>query len=312
MTFEPEIQNSIAYLASDAARRSLDADSYWPKWHSPWWHMLLLHEMGESHRIPEATIRQFAARLGAMPVKIFPIHAHEMPSEADPYRDFPCHCQLGTAYRVLDAWGIDVDAELPWIKPWFTRYQMADGGLNCDDAAYRVADECPSSMVGTISAFEAVLEQRRPLTAEDQSFPARAAAFLIGRRLTKGSATRHNAEERQAAQNWPLLCFPRFYHYDTLRGLSALARWAERTGTTLPIESFANAASDLDTRFPDGQIRIGRRAFDGALTLMQLPNGVWDATRRPATTFPLLDAVSAIGNASPYLSAQWAKVKVAL
>jgi hypothetical protein len=312
MTFEPEIADSLAYLASDAAQRSLEADSYWPKWHSPWWHMLLLHEMGETHRIPEPAIRQFAAKLGAMRLKIFPIHAHDMTADADPHRDSACHCQLGNAYRVLNAWGIDVESEVPWIKPWFYKYQMEDGGLNCDDAAYRVAEECPSSMVGTISAFEAVLDQRRPWSTGDEAFLSRGAAFLMERRLTQGSTTAHNAEERTAAQNWPTLCFPRFYHYDTLRGLAALARWAERTGNTLPPETFTDTARDLHTRFPDGRLCIGRRVFEGARTLTQLPNGKWDATRHPATTFPLLDAVSAIGSVSPYLSAQWAKTKSVL
>ena len=40
-------------------------------------------------------------------------------------------------FQVLAASGIDVERALPWIKPWFVRYQMADGGLNCDEAAYR-------------------------------------------------------------------------------------------------------------------------------------------------------------------------------
>ena len=43
-TVTDAIADSVAYLASDAAARSLDADTYWPKWHSPWW-----HKIGRAH-----------------------------------------------------------------------------------------------------------------------------------------------------------------------------------------------------------------------------------------------------------------------
>ena len=42
---EAAIADSIHYLGSDAALESIAADTYWPKWSSPWWHMLLLHEL---------------------------------------------------------------------------------------------------------------------------------------------------------------------------------------------------------------------------------------------------------------------------
>ncbi len=157
LTYEAEIKQSIDYLSSEFALQTVDADAYWPKWNSPWWHMLLLHEMGETKQIPERMIARYVASLNRIPLKIFPIHPEDMPEGLDPYRGSPCHCQVGNAYQVLAAWGLDVDKELPWMRPWFLRYQMPDGGLNCDNEAYLVKDECPSSMVGTIAAFEAVL-----------------------------------------------------------------------------------------------------------------------------------------------------------
>ena len=80
--------------------------------------------------------------LHAFPLKIFPIEPGELPPGASPQRDVLCHCALGSMVQILSACGRDVDRELPWIKPWFVRYQMADGGLNCDDTAYRQRDEC--------------------------------------------------------------------------------------------------------------------------------------------------------------------------
>jgi len=308
MKFEAEIQNSINYLKSDLAMKTVKADAYWPKWNSPWWHMLLLHEMGETHQIPESIVESYVASLNRIPLKIFPIHQHEMPEGVDPYRGSPCHCQVGNVYQVLAKRGVDVDQELPWIRPWFLKYQMADGGLNCDNDAYLVKDEVPSSMVGTIAAFEAVLlYTQRPWTSEEMSFLNRGAQFLIKRKLILGSDTKHNASERESAKKWARLCFPRYYLYDVLRGLNALTLWAEKTKQSLPKESIQEALACIQNQSANGEIRIGRHSFEGTGTILQNEDGEW-MRRQPASFFPLLDKVSEIGSASPFLSKQWSEV----
>lgn len=65
---QSELQQSIDYLKSDAALKTVGADAYWPKWNSPWWHMLLLHEMGETHQIPEAIVEAYIASLNRIPL----------------------------------------------------------------------------------------------------------------------------------------------------------------------------------------------------------------------------------------------------
>lgn len=300
-----EIESSVRYLRSDAAIKTVAADAYWPKWNSPWWHMLLLHEMGETHQIPASIIESYIASLNRIPLKIFPIHQNEMPEGVDPYRGSPCHCQLGNVYQVLAKRGVDVDHELPWIRPWFLRYQMADGGLNCDNEAYLVKEEIPSSMVGTIAAFEAVLLYTpRPFTEEEKAFLDLGALFLMKRKLILGSDTKHNASERESAKNWLKLCFPRFYLYDVLRGLNALTLWSLKTGQTLPVNSIQEAVDAIRNRFPTGAIQIGRHAFEGTGTILQNQSGEW-IRRQPASFFPLLEKVSEIGSVSPYLSKQW-------
>ena len=299
------IADSVRYLASDAALQSLEADVYWPKWNSPWWHMLLLHELGETRRIPERAIAAMVSALHAFPVKIFPIQPGELPAGADPHRHVLCHCALGCIAQILAAAGRDVDRELLWIAPWFVRYQMTDGGLNCDDAAYRVVDECPSSMVGTIAPLEAMLLGRPgDWPAERAAFVERAAGFLIERRLMLGSPTRHNAEERDRQAAWLLPCFPRFYYYDVLRGLTALIRWAEVTGGTVPLAAIAGAVEHLLASCPDGVVRRRRQAYAQIGTWAQSPSGAW-AHREPAFRSPLLDAASALDEPCPYLTAQW-------
>jgi hypothetical protein len=290
------IAGSARYLGSDAALRSVETDVYWPKWDSPWWHMLLLHELGEARQIPPRIAAAVVRGLDRL-LHVFPIHPGDAPPGTDLARDTTCHCALGCMVPVLAACGIDVLRALPWIEPWLVRYQMADGGLSCDSDAYRHADPCPSSMVGTVAPLEAMLA-----TGAAPGFVERAAGFLAGRELRHGSASAHNAAERDAARSWPQLCFPRFYFYDQLRGLAALVQWAER-GHAVPASAIADVVDDLLARFPDGVVYLGRRCFEGKTTVMPVDGP--PVPRQPASTFELLEAVSAVGTASPALTRQW-------
>lgn len=296
------ITESVAYLGSDAALRSIALDPYWPKWDSPWWHMLLLHELGEAQQIPSRAAAALAASLDALPLHIFPIHPGDAPPGTDSHRDFACHCALGCIVPVLAAGGVDMARTLPWVSPWFLRYQMADGGLNCDDQAYLRSGECPSSMVGTIAPFEAMLDFGH--TAAERAFVTRAAEFLIGRALIHGSSTVHNASERDAAVAWQQPCFPRFYFYDVLRGLAALVRWAVVSGEVLPRTAVAGAAELLLKRCPDGIVHIGRNAHAGKTTILPTADRA-PSPRAPAASFALLDAASKIGEPSAALTRQW-------
>lgn len=302
------IDDSVRYLASDAALASLHADTYWPKWDSPWWHMLLLHELGEARRIPAGVVAAMVDGMNRLPIHIFPIHPGDTPPGTDPRRDSSCHCALGSLYQVLTACGIDVDAALPWIAPWFPRYQMADGGLNCDETAYLARDECPSSMVGTVAALEAMLAgEPGAWSAARRGFVDRAAGLVLTRRAMLGSPTRHNAEERDREPAWRQLAFPRFYLYDVLRGASVLVRWAQVTGGVLPLAAIAPVIEHLIAAFPDGCVRIGRRAYDGTATWAPTPDGA--LVRGPASRFALLEVTSAIGDDSPPLARQWAETR---
>ncbi|HEX7838275.1 MAG TPA: hypothetical protein VF469_12460 [Kofleriaceae bacterium] len=311
---EPAVEHGIAasvrYLGSDAALRSLDADVYWPKWDSPWWHMLLLFEIGEARRIPERAVGKMIERLAAFPIKRFPIVPGELPPGANPYRDVLCHCALGSVVQILSACGRDVARELPWIEPEFGRCQMADGGLSCDDTAYRATDECPSSMVATIAPFEAML-RGRAIPAEHAAFVERAAGFLIERHLMLGSATRHNAEERVSQVAWQKPCFPRFYFYDVLRGLAALVRWAEIADRPVPLHAISGVVDHLLAKFPDGAIRRERLSYAGVGTWMFSPSGDW-VRHTPAFRFPLLDATSALDQPCPFLTRQWSAARQGL
>ena len=302
------IADSVAYLGSDAALRSVELDPYWPKWHSPWWHMLLLHELGEARQIPARTATAMVARIDRL-LHFFPIHPGDAPG-ADLHRDVACHCALGTMSSVLTAAGLDVARALPWVKPWFARYQMADGGLNCDETAYRQTRECPSSMVATIAPFEAMLLDTR-WTSEERAFVDRAARFMIDRALVRGSHTVHNAAERGAAVAWRSLAFPRFYFYDVLRGLAALVRWALVTEQPLPQPAVAEVVDALVERWPDGVVRVERQAHVGRMTIMPTSDRS-PGPRVPTSTFPLLEATSLVGEPSEALTRQWSSARAGL
>jgi hypothetical protein len=200
---------------------------------------------------------------------------------------------------------VNVDRELPWVAPWFPRYQMSDGGLNCDATAYLVTGECASSMVGTVPPLEAMtLGAQSSWSPERKAFVERAARFLIERELRLGSASVHNAEERDSATSWPQLCFPRFYLYDVLRGLAALVQWAVATSQVIPERAIATVVDGLVAAFPDGVVRVGRQSYAGVGTRLRDDTGAW-VRRDAATHFALLDATSVVGGASPYLTEQW-------
>jgi len=300
-----EVSRSEAYLASPAARASLEHDSYWPKWDAPWWHMVLLFERGQAARIPPEAVAAMVSALDRLPIKIFPIHAHDVPEGLSAQRDSSCHCALGRMTAVLSACGVDVDRELPWVRGWFGRYQMADGGLNCDPDAYLATDEVPSSMVGAVPALEAMLAltQKNP-REEDLAVLDRAAAFLVARRLVRGSESVQNASERDAARSWPKLAFPRLYFYDVLRGLSALVAWASFRRRSIPWGAISDVVGGLVARFPQGIVEIERRAFEGTGTRLRSPSGEW-TSGHPAPLFPLLVASSRIGAPSPFLTEEW-------
>ena len=298
---EAAVADSVAYLASGAALRSIEIDPYWPKWHSPWWHMLLLHELGETRRIPARVAAAMAAGLDRL-LHTFPILPTDAPG-ANPQRDIACHCALGTMVPLLAACGIEIDRALPWVMPWFVRYQMADGGLNCDETAYLVTGECPSSMVATVPALDAMLA-----APAQRAFLDRAAHFLLDRGLTRGSPTAHNAEERTAAPAWLDLAFPRFYFYDVLRGLTVLTRWAEVTAQPIPRAAVEPVIAALCERFPAGIVHVGRHAHSGRTTILPTPDRS-PSPRGDATSFPLLEAVSVIGAPSEALTREWSMTR---
>lgn len=301
MDLDALVRDTAAALAAPSTLDSLARDPYWPKWEGGWWQMLLLWELGCARAIPRAAADALADSLDRNCMHEFPLRVEDVPAGRDPIRGVPCHCQLGTVYQVLHACGVDVDARLPWLRPWFLRYQLPDGGLNCDEAVY-LRERPRSSIVSTLPPLEAILHcTPRDFTPEEARFLDRGAEYLLARRLwrslSKGGAV--------IDESWGRLTFPRYYLYDLLRGLAFLARWAEVRGRALPREATAEAVAAIErASLPDGTLAPGRRAVDGTKTLRRDARGEWQKGQ-PAGSFPLLDVVGAPGVSSPWLTREW-------
>lgn len=293
----PALDALVVRLAGPETAASLARDPYWPKWDSPWWWLTLLVELGEARRIPREAIVAFARAVRGHYLPHFPIHAHELPPGTDPYRHIACHCALGTAYRVLAAWGAPVDQLLPGARAWYVRYQLEDGGLNCDEGAY-TRPVRRSSVVSTLPVLEALLAAPGPLTPAEQAALDAGAAYLLERRLFR-SVSRGGAPIDAA---WLQPIFPRFYEYDVLRGARLVTRWALRRGAVLPEAAIAEALAALAAWAAAGC--RPRRWHDQAGTLVQQAGLGW-AYVRPATSFALLEAVSDPARANPWLQREW-------
>jgi len=294
---------STAYLASAKARESLARDPYWPKWDAPWWHLTLLHELGRADAIPPEAAEAALAAIEAKYPRWFPNPREPLPPGKDYHRDTLCHCALGNVMQALEAAGVDLDARAPWMRAWLLRYQLPDGGLNCDEKAYEKGSA--SSIQSTLPALEAVISAPRPLTPAEEEFVDRGARYLIDRRVCC-----RKSDGRVMNEDFLKVCFPRFYDYDVLRGLSFLAAWSRARRRFVPRDAVTGAMSALAARFPDGQVRVERPGLADEDSLNPAAGGAWE--RGPASTFPLLESARRVGRVCEPLTRRWAEVREVL
>lgn len=297
------VEQSIDYLSCAEAFRTIEDDPYWPKWNGPWWQMLLLFEMGWADKIPRKIVEFMSDRFNRHYLHFFPFTEAEVPAGRDPIRDVICHCALGSMHQILHASGIDLHEAMPWVTEWYSKYQLEDGGLNCDEAAY-TRGQRKSSVVSSLPPLEAVLYcSGSKFTDEQIQFLDNGAQYLIKRRLFRSAKSGSIID-----QSWTELCFPRFYHYDILRGLSFLLNWAIKLKRKLPLQAIEEAVSMIDRAFPEGRICIQRRSFAEATTRWKdSATGEW--TKVQAFSYDLLDALSAPGSESVYLNKHWSDTK---
>ncbi len=296
------LDRSLTYLSSREALQSIERDPYWPKWNSPWWHMLLLHEMGLAKKIPEVAILKMTGVLKSHYLPVFSKKEEEVPKGTDPYRNIACLCAVGSIYQVLFDCGLDVDSELPWMRPWFVEYQLPDGGLNCDEEAYTKSSP-KSSIVSTLPCLEAVLFcVQKDLASEEIRFLDKGGAYLLKQKLFRRVSTGEVIDK-----DWLEIRFPRFYEYDYLRGFYFLAKWRERSGFAIPDEMVDEVEDLVSRQWTDEGIQLKRYNFFDKRSYNPNANGSW--VWGDATEFDLMKAVSFEGILSLPLTKMWNDVK---
>lgn len=296
------VQSTVEYLESPAAAAQLEKDPYWPKWDAPWWRMLLLQEMGLAARIPKTAVEKLAEAVSRHFIQFFPFRESELPKGVHPMRHVPCHCALGSVYQVLHGAGFDVDRALPWIRPWFLKYQLPDGGLNCDERAY-TKENPKSSVVSTLPPLEAVLRcTHHSFTPEETRFLDNGARYLLDHRLYRSIETGGVINEE-----WLELGFPRFYFYDILRGLRFVVEWAKRRNKLLPGRAVEEPLGLIRAKMKGGMLEASRVCHAGVKTLAEGGDGEW--VRVDPETFELLDRVSSPMAPNPWLTQEWNRVR---
>lgn len=301
MDLEDTVESSKKYLVSDTAFKSIENNFYWPKWNSPLWHMLALWEIGKANEIPHSIVDAFVENMNRQILNYFPIKSEDIPPGTDPYRQTPCHCQLGTTYQLLSACQVDVDDKMPWIRPWFLKYQLSDGGLNCDETHYSKKNG-KSSIVSTLPCLEAILRSAPSLTQDEIEFLDKGAAYLIKHRLIRRSHNEELMDPRFAE-----FIFPRFYEYDILRGLSFLADWATLRKITLPYDLMTETLQFVENKILNNEIKTTRSFGEKDKSYNLVENEKW--SWQTASTFPLLEKLTNSEHSSQILMQEFLRIK---
>lgn len=285
----------VARLGSPETPAQLAACAYWPKWDSAWWHLTALWEIGELDQAPRSALEALAAAVANDSLPFFALDPAEVPAGAVHARVCQCHCALGTVYQVLAAGGLPVDQLIPFARPWFVRYQQADGGWNCDEQAYTRATP-RSSVVSTLPMLEALLIVPGGRTPEEDAALDRGAQYLLARKLFRSVS----GAGQVIRPEWLEPIFPRFYEYDVLRGARFLARWAAARGRALSAEALSEVLTTLTTWAAAGCKPRAWLHTEGTLV-----PGNWETVVRPAPTFALADMIADPARPNPWLQAEW-------
>jgi len=315
---EQAVVDSVAYLQSPQAAQALALDPYWPKWQAPWWHALLLFELGLAAQIPRDFLQKYARLVDSHYLHFFPFEEHEVPEHLDPFSHVACHCFLGTYVQVLHSTDIALETKselplaAPWISQWFVRYQNADGGLNCDEAAY-LKDPPTSSITSTVAVVEAFLSgavflERGELELDerkfvDRKFVDRAMDYILQRRLFRSLKTGEVIKDA-----WLAPAFPRFYEYDIMRGLQLVTDYSLKMERKVKAGDLCEALALVDACLTPAGFIQGASHCHGALTRVPSGPGQGLLTKQSALCPPLLMLCDRPGEPSPWLLGHYVQI----
>ncbi len=272
-------------------------DCYWPKWRATVWPLILLAELGVPRDHPSTRSgSEYFLRMMESQDRSWP--PHEYP-EGDPtgYRLLWEPCVTGNMARTLVEFGYGEDPRVGGMFEWLVKYQLPDGGWNCEIGAW--GDKvCHSSFMSTIEplwAFSSLEPSRWPKGGKEAV--AKGCEFLLMHRLYKSD----HHEFRVTNEEWTKLHFPVFYYYDILHSLRVLAALGyaedERAEDALKLLAFK--------RLPDGTWPL-EASFTEAIkwNFVKDYNGRWRVVRGEGTAQvpEIYASLGTLGNQNPWVT----------
>ncbi len=270
-------------------------DCYWPKWRATVWPLILLAEMGvpgdhpRIRRACEYFLKMMTGQDRSWPPRKYP------DDDLTRYRLLWESCVTGNMARTLVEFGYGDDPRVREMFEWLVRYQLPDGGWNCEVGEWG-KEVCHSSFMSTVEplwAFSALEPGKWP--KDGREAVARGVEFLLMHRLFKSDRTGNVINEE-----WTRLHFPLFYFYDILHGLRVVTALGfgpdERVGDALELL--------LNKRLPDGTwpleasfVNMPRWNF-----LKDPATGVWSEARRPETVVvpSIYGSLGEVGRPNPW------------
>ncbi len=220
-----ELSEVGALIQSEKALRMIERDVYWPKWDSPWWYILLLEETGRLAEVPVEVFKEMLICADRQYLKVFPVREEDVDGPVNGHTEVMCFCFLGGLMKIASKLDFDVFAHVPWAKSWLARYQLADGGYNCDESAYTTSGK--SSLVSSTVMLEGMIEYAK-YTEDIESYAAnmqKIVSYLLKHQVYLSTAGKEIPDTA-----WDKIIFPRFYEYDFSRGLEAIFDFLLLTG----------------------------------------------------------------------------------
>jgi hypothetical protein len=222
MEYENSVKHSIDFLKSKTAIDKIKIDPYWPKWDNPWWHMILFLELDICEKTPKNIIELMAKKIDSHYIHYFPLTESELPENIDPYRGIICHCALGSILQFFHKSGYDYKKNLSWVKEWIEKYQLPDGGYNCEEGAYTKSKK--SSVVSTLSIMELLIDDSKLLPSEKRKrILEKGFEYFRKRELIYSSKLPRKIMDL----DFMAPTFPRFYYYDVIRCLKFMINFIE-------------------------------------------------------------------------------------
>ncbi|HAE41262.1 MAG TPA: hypothetical protein DCG57_21915 [Candidatus Riflebacteria bacterium] len=220
-----ELSEVGALIHSEKALLMIERDVYWPKWDSPWWYILLLEETGRLAEVPVEAFKELLTCADRQYLKVFPVREEDVDGPVNGHTEVMCFCFFGALLKVASKLDFDVFAHLPWAKTWLSRYQLPDGGYNCDESAYTGSGK--SSLVSSTVMLEGMIEYAR-FTKDIETFAPnmqKIVSYLLKHQVYMSTAGKEIPDT-----DWDKIIFPRFYEFDFSRGLEAIFDFLLLTG----------------------------------------------------------------------------------